>query len=119
MEIMNFFKAKLKFNMEAQNFLKVVLSRWIVDPTFNKLMAKNVKPRFVDLLTKRLIVFQEKGDIRPEVNVASIAAIIADQSFMTTFVHRVLDTKSRATCLKQFELFAQTLTAGMSLKKTL
>lgn len=110
-ELINFFKARLKFDKEMHKFLKIVISRSLVDPQLAATIRKTAKPHFANLLIKRLKGFQEIGYIKPEVNIEDLTSIISNQIFMSTFINKILSNKS--DYLREFHFLVKIIVNGI------
>jgi len=71
---------------DMASFMRVVLSRAIVDNDVGKELGTTVHARRIPLIKTRLLHYQAKGLIRPEVNLDAIAYSISSLGFTLGFM---------------------------------
>lgn len=104
-EILNFFQHKFEHFQTITNFLKVVVSRAIIDPDVAQEVQKKTYKKNAPVLLARFKALQEKGVIKPEIDVDRTCFTISHMCFSLTFLgHSVmgLDKKFVDQALKDF-----------------
>jgi len=113
-EIFQFLKTKLEQEEKSLSFIRVFISRILIDEHLRKEMHKNMPPPKKMFLHERMETFKKNGLIAQKTDIPAIIGIIMSQSFIMGVFERMMLNKSKAECLKQFHIFARTMSAGMA-----
>ena len=116
-EIVNYFHASLEHYEENQDFLRVLVSRAMVDPKIGKEMSKqmNMKAGMPTLL-QRLKDLKARGLIPSDVDVDRTGLMIKAQAFSLSFMFHIMLGMKREFVLDAMSDFAKTYAAGLSRK---
>lgn len=113
-EILAFFQYKLEHYVKVQSFLKVVVSRSIIDihvaKELQKMMPKGGSPK----LRERLEFFQKQGIIRPDIDLDTTCFTISHTCFAMGFLGYTVMGLEKEYILKALTDFARDFSVGVS-----
>jgi AcrR family transcriptional regulator len=117
-EIYNYCVARFDASVESQEFLKIAISRSLIQAETKSKIKKVLEATTHDgvpqILLDRLELLQKRGLIRPDVDIYRTTLAISMMSMGTTiFGFLQMDIK-KATILKTYQEFARDLAKGIS-----
>jgi AcrR family transcriptional regulator len=112
-EIYHFLINKLKHDIKNQNFLRVLISRLLVDNKLRRDLHRRKKSPPDLFFRERLVAFQKNGLIKDDIVIDELVISIVAQSMSVGLIERILFNKSVADCERQFRIFAKNLTQGI------
>ena len=113
-EIFQFFKSRMELDEENLAFVRVVISRILIDEQLREELRQQMPPPKELFLKTRFEDFKNKGLLSKDVDVKVLVDIIMSQSFVVGFLERIMFNKSRRECLAQFRVLSHTLAIGIS-----
>ncbi len=115
-DIRNFFHYKFNHYLKIQSFLKVVFSRAIMDHTVAQEMQKKTYKGGAPRLLEHLQVFQQNGQIRPDVNLERACFTISHTCFSMGFLGYTVMGLEKTYILSALSDFARDFATGISAK---
>jgi AcrR family transcriptional regulator len=113
-ELVNYFKATLDHYEENKAFMRVLLSRAMVDTQIGQELNKQMHRKGgIQRLASDLKEFQSKGLIRPEVDIEQTAFSIRGQAFAQGFISLIVLGIDRKTVLKNLVEFSANFSEGL------
>lgn len=113
-EIMNYFKATLKHYEENKDFMRVLLSRAMVDRQIGQEMNKQMHRKGgIQRLISDLKEFQSKGMIRADVDIEKTAFALRGQAFSLGFLSMVVLGTDRKSTLAVMTEFSANFSKGL------
>jgi AcrR family transcriptional regulator len=116
-EIFSFMKSKVEQSGRTLNFMRVIISRVLVDSAFCEQLKNQVDLSLDIFFRERLSAFQQKGMIKPDVDLEVLFHSILSHTFAVGVMDRVLFKKSPEACLEQCRAFAKSLTEGICVNR--
>jgi AcrR family transcriptional regulator len=114
-EIINFFSHRCTHSEEKSRFVRLILSRAIVDREIAKLFSREeIRPKEMLLLQERLKAFQKRGLIKASVNVRELTESISQQSLGALCIGQIIFGQPLAQMMKGLSLFAKNLVSGIA-----
>jgi AcrR family transcriptional regulator len=114
-EINNFFNHRCTHSEEKSRFVRLILSRALVDREIAKLFnIEEIRPKEMLILQNRLKAFQKRGLIKPSVNVRELTESISQQSLGALCVGQMIFGQPLAQMMKGLTLFTKNLVNGIS-----
>jgi len=110
-EIFHCMKHKMEHDGKNLPFVRVIISRVLIDEQLRKEMLPPPKRFF---LQDRLEEFKKNNQIASDVNIQAIVEIIMSQSFIVGMLERIMFQHSNQECLKQFRIFAHVIARGIA-----
>jgi hypothetical protein len=116
-EIYNFWVHHLEFEEINNKFIRVVISRALVDPEFKR--ASNAyRPDPADsFLAKRLREYQKNGKIRSNVDIATLSELLFGVGFQIGFLERLMFEHNDQKCRRMFKVLADSIGKGIECDK--
>ena len=112
-EIYLFLAHRLENDSVNENFMKVVIGRSLVDPEFCR-QAGAFKPKPMDeFIGKRLLAFQQKGLLRPGVDLAVLVESLVAVCFGVGVMERLLFGRSVESCRQFFQAHSRNISQGI------
>jgi AcrR family transcriptional regulator len=112
-EIRNFMGFQLEHDLKMQAFMRVAISRALVDAKLSTEIGKSIGKGKMPHLLRRLQDFRASGDIRGDVDLESAGSVIAAQAFSLNFMGCIVFGRSRAETLEEIDLFAKVFARGL------
>lgn len=112
-EIYLFLAQTLELELVNEKFLRVVVSRSLVDPEFSAMIRSAVPDPYNSLFARRLTDFQRQGLIRKNVHIPSLVQAIMALGFQVGFFERVAHGRSNDDCRRIFKAFSDNLCQGL------
>jgi AcrR family transcriptional regulator len=117
-EIINFFNHRCTHSEEKYRFIRLILSRAIVDREIAKLFhIEEIKPPEMHILQDRLKAFQKRGMIKAGINVRELTESISQQSLGALCVGQIIFGQPLDQMMKRLSLFTKNLVNGIVEKK--
>jgi AcrR family transcriptional regulator len=114
-EINNFFHHRCTHSEEKSRFVRLVLSRAILDREIAKLFnTEEIRPKEMLVLQERLKAFQKRGMIKASVNVRELTESISQQSLGALCVGQIIFGQPLAQMMKGLTLFTKNLVNGIT-----
>jgi AcrR family transcriptional regulator len=113
-EIKNFLIFQLDHDLEMQAFIRVAISRALVDQRLASEINKHVGKGGMPFLLKRLEAFRAQGKIRPDVDIEEIGFSIGGQGFSCNVMGCIVFGRSRDEAIFSIEHFAKIFARGLA-----
>jgi len=110
-EIFQFMKNRMEQDGKNLQFVRVVISRVLIDEKLRKEMPAPPKRFF---LHERLEAFKEQKLIDAAIDVTQLAEMIMSQSFIVGMLESLMFRRSERDCLKRFRTFAGIVAIGIA-----
>jgi len=111
-EIFHFLRSRFENSEVKQTFLKIVISRMLVDPKIAEIARKRAGACSAQVLKDRLLRFQQLGQVRADLKIEDMVEMISAQGFSVGFIGHVLFNRTRKESLRQLQIFAGTFARG-------
>jgi AcrR family transcriptional regulator len=113
-EINNFFYHRCTHSEEKSRFVRLILSRAIVDREIAQLFStEEIRPKEMLILQERLKAFQKRGRIKASVNVRELTESISQQSLGALCIGQIIFGQPLAQMVKGLALFTKNLVNGI------
>ncbi len=112
-EIYQFLTRKLKHENQNVDFIRVIISRSLVDPELRNEIHKQIDFSIDSYLKERLLSFRHRGMIKSGVNIDSLFLAILAFGFAVGIMERIVFKTSMEDCMKRFKTFSQNITKGV------
>lgn len=89
-EILNFLTSRIEDDCEKQTFMRVVISRAILDSKISEEMSRHTYKGGLPAIRERLKELQRKGKIRADADVERAGLSLCGQGFMLGFMAQVV-----------------------------
>jgi len=113
-EIFHFFKSRMELDEENLAFVRVLISRILIDEQLREELRHHMPPPKELFLNARFENFQQKGLLSKDIDVKNLIDIMLSQSFVVGLMERVMFNKSRRESLDQFRVLSHILAIGIS-----
>jgi AcrR family transcriptional regulator len=114
-EINNFFSHRCTHSEEKSRFVRLVLSRAIVDREIAKLFnSEEIRPKEMLILQDRLKAFQKRGLIKASINIRELTESISQQSLGALCIGQIIFGQPLAQMMKGLTLFTKNLVNGIT-----
>ncbi|MFA6583159.1 MAG: helix-turn-helix domain-containing protein [Elusimicrobiaceae bacterium] len=113
-EIFQFMQSKMERDGDNLAFVRVILSRILIDEKLREEMRKQTPPPKRIFLHERLELFKENGLIADDVAIEELVGIIMSQSFIVGLLERIMFHKTKQDCSNRFRVFARAMAKGIA-----
>jgi len=113
-EIYRFLTEKLEFDEKNRNFIRIIISRALVDEQLRKTMNKQMDHAPDGFLKERLYAFQNKGLLRKDLDIEGLFYLFLAMGFSVGLMERIVFNKSISHCKKRFRAFARNICGGIT-----
>ncbi len=113
-EIYRFFLSEINIDFEHYDFIRLVYMRTIVDPEIQEVVKKIIHAgEFRDDLVDCLRPFQERGEIRADIDLKEVSQVLLHHSFgFGTLIH-LMHVKCRVMIESKAKLAAKIFASGL------
>jgi len=113
-EIFEFMNSRMEHDVNNKDFVRVILSRALSDPTFHKKLAPTTTSAPVDaVFMDRLKAFKKNGIIRRDIDLDRLFFVTRAFGFSVGVLDRLLWRLPPEECRKRFRFFAESITKGI------
>jgi AcrR family transcriptional regulator len=114
-EINNFFLHRCTHSEKKSQFVRLILSRAILDREIAKLFnSEEIRPKEMLVLQERLKAFQKQGLIKSSINVRELTESISQQSLGALCIGQIIFGQPLDQMMKGLTLFTKNLVNGIT-----